>query len=46
LPAPYYVYGYKLAIINWGPPLQIILVEGRAIAETFRRQFEFNWANG
>lgn len=44
--APYYVYADRLAIINWGPPQNVLLIQNPMIAETFRRQFEFNWTIG
>ncbi len=40
---PYYVYADRFAMINWGPPLRILLVQNSLIAETFRNQFEFNF---
>jgi len=43
---PYYVYADRLAIINWGPPQTVLLIRNATIAETFRRQFEFNWDMG
>jgi hypothetical protein len=44
--APYYVYADRLALINRGPPYRIIIIQNALIAETFRRQFEFNWQIG
>ncbi len=44
--APYYVYADRLVIINWGPPQTVLLINNPMIAETFRRQFEFNWSLG
>lgn len=43
---PYYVYADRFAIINWGPPQTIVLTRNKPIAETFRKQFEFNWQHG
>lgn len=43
---PYYVYADKIAIINWAPPQTVIFIQNTMIAETFRRQFEFNWSIG
>lgn len=40
---PYYVYADRFAMISWGPPLRILLVQNSLIAETFRNQFEFNF---
>lgn len=42
----YYVYGDKYAMVLWGPPIRIIIIESKIIAETYRRQFELNWENG
>ncbi len=43
---PYYVYGDKYAVILWGPPIRIIILHNKIMAETFRRQFEMNWKMG
>ncbi len=43
---PFYVYADRFAIVNWGPPQRILLVQNALIAETFRRQFEVNYAMG
>jgi len=43
---PYYVYADRLAIINWETPQTVLLIQNSMIAETFRRQFEFNWSIG
>ena len=43
---PYFIYGDRFAIINWGPPQRIMLVKNALIADTFRRQFEFNYQLG
>ncbi|HEU0117073.1 MAG TPA: hypothetical protein VFR09_00440, partial [Alphaproteobacteria bacterium] len=43
---PYFVYGDKYALINWGPPAKIVLIQNKAIADNFRKQFEFNWKLG
>lgn len=43
---PYYVYADRLAIINWQAPQTVLLIQNSMIAETFRRQFEFNWSMG
>ena len=42
---PYSVYGDRLSIITWGPPVRMVIIRNASIAETFRRQFEINWAN-
>lgn len=43
---PYYVYADRIAIINWAPPQTVMLIQNALMAETFRRQFEFNWSIG
>ena len=40
------VYGDKYAMILWGPPVKIVLIENEAIAESFRRQFYAHWNRG
>jgi transcriptional regulator with XRE-family HTH domain len=42
---PYFVYGNNLALIIWEPHLRLIIIRNSAIASTFRRQFEVNWAS-
>jgi hypothetical protein len=42
---PYFVYGDRYAIINW-EPMRIIRIRSQSVADTFRKQFEFNWALG
>ena len=41
---PYYVYAEKCAFVLWGPPLRIVLIHNKALAESFRKQFEFSWS--
>ncbi|MDR3424809.1 MAG: helix-turn-helix transcriptional regulator [Alphaproteobacteria bacterium] len=43
---PYFVYADKYALINWGPPLRIVLIRSQSVADTFRKQFDFNWKLG
>ncbi|MFH0818609.1 MAG: helix-turn-helix transcriptional regulator [Patescibacteria group bacterium] len=42
-PTPIYVYGNKLAIIVWGPPQQVVIIENFALADAYRKQFLFIW---
>lgn len=42
---PYGVYGDNFCIIFWGPPLRITVMRNKAIADTYRRQFELHWAH-
>jgi len=43
---PYMVYGDKYAIILWGPPVRIILIQNTDIAESYRKQFKAHWRRG
>lgn len=43
---PYFVYADKFALINWGPPAKIVLIQSKSVADNFRQQFEFNWKLG
>lgn len=40
---PYMVYANKYALILYGPPAKIVLVENAQIAQTYRGQFEYQW---
>jgi transcriptional regulator with XRE-family HTH domain len=42
-PTPMYVYGDKLAVLVWGPPQQVIIIEQPLIADAYRKQFLFIW---
>ena len=43
---PYYVYGDKYAMVIWGPPVRVVVMQSRIMAETIRKQFEANWQTG
>jgi len=43
---PYFVYADKYAMVVWGPPVRVIMIQNRIVTETFRKQFEINWQNG
>lgn len=43
---PYFIYGDRFALISWGPPQRIMLIKNAVVADTFRRQFEFNYQLG
>ena len=43
---PYYVYGNKYAILLTEPVTRVVLIENKAIADSYRRQFEATWKNG
>jgi hypothetical protein len=42
---PYYVYDNKYAILLWGTPQRVVLVENKAIADGYRKQFMALWNN-
>ena len=42
----YYVYADKFALVVWGNPIRITIIQNKLVADTFRRQFEMNWKNG
>jgi transcriptional regulator with XRE-family HTH domain len=44
--APYFVYADKYAVINWGKKPRVVLIRSQSVADTFRKQFEFNWGLG
>ncbi|MDY6980139.1 MAG: helix-turn-helix transcriptional regulator [Pseudomonadota bacterium] len=41
--APFQLYGSKLALITWGPPDRIILIDEERVVESFRSLFNFAW---
>jgi len=40
---PAYLYHDKYAVLLWGPPLRVIIIQNPSLAETYRRQFESDW---
>jgi transcriptional regulator with XRE-family HTH domain len=42
-PTPIYVYGDRIAMLIWDPVHQAIIVENKALAEAYRKQFLFIW---
>lgn len=40
---PTYIYGNKYALLLWGPPKKIVIIENAEIAESFRQQFQAHW---
>lgn len=42
---PYFIYGDKYAIFIAEPVPRIVLIENKAIANSYRKQFEFIWNN-
>ncbi len=43
---PFYIYENKYAILLWGPPQKVVLIENAEITECFRQQFKAHWAAG
>lgn len=43
---PYFVYGDKYALVLWGPPQKIVVIESEAVAQSFRQQFYAHWGQG
>jgi len=43
---PYMVYADKYAIILWGPPVKIVLIQNADIADSYRKQFKAHWRRG
>jgi queuosine precursor transporter len=43
---PFYIYKDNVALINWQGSTTVVHIVNADIAETFRRQFEFNWEHG
>lgn len=44
-PHPFYIYGEKVALISWGPPMKVVVITSSMFAETFRKVFDFLWVN-
>jgi transcriptional regulator with XRE-family HTH domain len=42
---PFQLYGDKLAMINWGPPQRIVIVQNSMTAKSFKSLFDFAWSN-
>lgn len=42
---PYYIYGNKYAIYIMEPEQKVVLIENKAIADSYRKQFDFLWDN-
>jgi len=40
---PHIIYGSKMALIFWGPPRRVLIIENPSTAETYRRQFDTLW---
>jgi len=40
---PFQIYGNNLALIEWGPPQKIILIEHPLFAQTFKNLFDVVW---
>jgi transcriptional regulator with XRE-family HTH domain len=44
-PHPFYIYGDKIALINWGNQTKIFIINSPLFSETFKRAFNFMWNN-
>lgn len=44
-PHTFQLYGNKLALINWGPPQEVIVIHSPFFADSFRKFFNFAWDN-
>ncbi len=44
-PHTFQLFGHKLALINWGPPQQVIIIDNKLFAESYRNFFNFSWDN-
>lgn len=42
-PTPIYVYADRVAILIWGDPIQIVILENELLADAYRKQFLFLW---
>jgi len=41
--APYVLYGTKMAVLLWGPPMRPVIMESLSVTASFAQQFEFFW---
>jgi transcriptional regulator with XRE-family HTH domain len=41
---PMGIYGDNVSIVLWGPPLRMITIRNKGIADSFRQQFEAIWS--
>jgi len=44
-PHPFYIYGDKIALINWGTPTKIFIINSPLFSGTFTKAFNFLWDN-
>lgn len=42
---PYYIYSNKYAILLFGTPHRVVLIESKQVAESYRKQFMVLWRN-
>lgn len=42
-PYPFIIYANKLAMVSWGPPMKVLVIDSPLYAQTFRKLFEFVW---
>jgi transcriptional regulator with XRE-family HTH domain len=44
-PYPFILYGNKLAMINWGPPCKVLIIDSSIYSQTFKKIFDIIWKN-
>lgn len=42
-PYPFILYAEKLAMINWGPPEKVLIIDSPLYAQTFKKIFDLVW---
>jgi transcriptional regulator with XRE-family HTH domain len=42
-PYPFILYENKLAMLNWGPPVRVLIIDSTLYASTFKKIFDFLW---
>jgi transcriptional regulator with XRE-family HTH domain len=43
-PYPFMLYAEKLAMINWGPPGKVLIIDSPLYAQTFKKIFDLIWS--
>lgn len=44
-PYPFILYSNKLAMINWGPPCKVLIIDSSIYSQTFKKIFDIIWKN-
>ncbi len=42
-PNPFLIYGNKVAMINWGEPMKVFIIDSNYFSSTFEKVFNFVW---